>query len=103
MINTEKKSLTPLTNEEQKKHDESTKCHICKKSFLINKSHKFYNKLIEVIDHGHYTGEYRGAAHSICNLTYETQRDTPDFHLLIDELAKEFRSDKKCIHEDKEK
>ena len=112
LINTEKKSLTPLTNEEQKKHDESTKCHICKKSFLINKSHKFYNKLIEVIDHGHYTGEYRGAAHSICNLTYETQRDIPaaiyngsnyDFHLLIDELAKEFRSDKKCIHEDKEK
>ena len=112
LINTEKKSLTPLTNEEQKKHDESTKCHICKKSFLINKSHKFYNKLIEVIDHGHYTGEYKVAAHSICNLTYETQRDIPaaiyngsnyDFHLLIDELAKEFRSDKKCIHEDKEK
>ena len=112
LINTEKKSLTPLTNEEQKKHDESSKCHICKKSFVINKSHKFYNKLIKVIDHGHYTVKYRGAAHSICNLTYETQRDIPvaiyngsncDFHLLIVKLAKEFRSDMKCIPEDKEK
>ena len=73
LINTEKKSLTPLTNEEQKKHDESSICHICKKSFVINKSHKFYNKLIKVIDHGQYTVKYRGAAHSICNLTYETK------------------------------
>ena len=54
----------------------------------------------------------RGAAHSICNLRYSTQRDIPvvihngsnyDFHLLIKELRKEFRPEIQCIPEDKEK
>ena len=59
----------------------------------------------------HYTGKYRSAAHSICNLRYETQQDIPVVthngsnyvHLLITELAKAFRSNMRCIPEDKEK
>ena len=60
----------------------------------------------------HYTGIYRGAAHSICNLRYKTQEDifvvihngsNYGFHLITEELAKEFRSEIHCIPEDKEK
>ena len=48
------------------------------------------------MDHDHYTGKYRGAAHSICNLRYTTQEDIPvvihngsnyDFHLIIELLS----------------
>ena len=54
----------------------------------------------------------RGAAHSICNLRYSTQRDIPvvihngsnyDSHLIIKELAEEFRTEIQCIPEDQEK
>ena len=60
----------------------------------------------KVRDHDHYTGKFRGAAHSICNLRYSVQRDIPvffhngtnyDFNLIINELAKEFRSELQCI------
>ena len=55
---------------------------------------------------------YRGAAHAICNLKYSTQKDIPvvihngsnyDFHLIIKELAKEFREEIHFISDDKEK
>ena len=67
---------------------------------------------MKVMDHDHYTGKYRGAAHSICNLRYKMQEDIPVvihngsnyyFHLIIAELAKEFRSEIHCIPEDKQK
>ena len=47
-------------------------CYICNK--------KFENKYLEdkkyhkVTDNCHYTGEYRGAAHSICNLKQSVTR-----------------------------
>ena len=65
--------------------------------------HKNY---LKVRDHNHYGGIYRGAAHSLCNLRYSTQVDIPvifhngsnyDFNLIITELAKEFRSEMRCI------
>ena len=31
----------------------------------------------KVRDHDHYTGKYRGAAHSICNLRYSNQKVIP--------------------------
>ena len=52
-----------------------------------------------VRDHCHYTGEYRGAAHSICNLKYSAPKKVPivfhnqssyNHHFFIKELAEEF-------------
>ena len=41
---------------------------------IIRKYHK-------VRDHFHYTGKYRGAAHSICNLRYKTTEEITWFHI----------------------
>ena len=80
--------------------ENATYCHICKKVFCDNRKHT------KVCDHDHYTGKYRGAAHSICNLRYSTQKVIPvlfhngsnyDFNLTITELAEEFKSELRCI------
>ena len=92
--------MQPLSKEEQEIYDSSEHCHICKKLFGQAKNHK------KVRDHDHYTGKFRGAAHSICNLRYSTQIHIPvffhngtnhDFNLLIEEFAKEYKSDINCI------
>ena len=55
--------------------------------------------IIKVRDHCHYTGEYRGAAYSICNLKCSVSkgiriafhnRSNYDYHFIIKELAEEF-------------
>ena len=70
---------------------------------------KIYNK---VRDHCHYTGEFRGAARSICNLRYKTPKEiavvfhnfsTYDYHFIIKQLAKEFEGQFKCFGENTEK
>ena len=100
ILNTEVKSMQPLSKEEQKAYDNAKYCHICKKVWGKHKNHK------KVRDHDHYTGKFRGAAHSICNLRYSTQIDAAvifhngsnyDFNLLIEEFAKEYKSDINCI------
>ena len=92
--------MIELTVEEQKEYENATHCHICKNVFGDKKKHR------KVRDHDHYTGKYRGAAHSFCNLHYSTQKDIPvsshngsnyDLNLIITELAKEFRSELQCI------
>ena len=56
-------------------------------------------KYFKIRDHCYYTGEYRGAAHSICNLKYIVPKKNPivsrrnyDYHFIIKELAKEFKT-----------
>ena len=104
--------MTPLTPEQQKKHNDSEECYICNKKFIYNKKNKYYKNLMKVMDHDHYTGKYRVVAHSICNLRYKRQEDISvvmhngsnyDFHLIITQLAKEFRSEIHFIPEDKGK
>ena len=100
ILDTETKSMQPLSKEQQELYDNAKYCHICKKVFGKAKKHK------KVRDHDHYTGKFRGAAHCICNLRYRTQIEMPvffhngtnyDFNLLIEELAKEYNSDISCI------
>ena len=66
----------------------------------------------KVRGHCHYTGKYRGAAHSSCNLRYELPKEIPivshngstdDYHFIIRKLAKEFKGSLECLGEDTEK
>ena len=113
LLDTEEKPMITLTPEQKRFHDNAKRCHICHSKFYskyhIGVKSKNYR---EVRDRDHYTVLYRGAAHSICNLRYSTQRDIPavmingsnyDLHLIIKELAEEFRTEIQCIPEDKEK
>ena len=60
IINGEKKKEIILTNEDYEKSYENQKvCYICEKEFSTDK------KNCKVRDHCHYTGKYRGVAHSI--------------------------------------
>ena len=67
---------------------------------------------VKARDHCHYTGKYRGAAHKICNLMYNTPKEIPvifhngasyDYHFIIKRLAEEFDGDFECSGENKEK
>ena len=90
-------------------HDKAKVSHICKERF----STEFYNeKYHKIRDHCHYTEKYRGAAHAICNLRYNTPREISaiahngsayDYHLIIKELAKEFEGTFECLGENTEK
>ena len=63
-------------------------------------------------DHCHYTGKYRGSAHSICHSTLNVPNELPlifhnssnyDYHFIIKELANEFEGKFECLWENKEK
>ena len=80
--------MIPLTKSQLKEHRRSTKCHICFKQF---------GDKGKVRDHCHYSGQYRGAAQSSCNLRYKIPSYIPvvfhnlagyDAHLFIRELSK---------------
>ena len=80
--------MDPLTKKQWKKYKRSTKCHICYKPFTLGDP--------KVRDHCHYTGLYRGPAHSLCNLRYKIPSYIPvvfhnlsgyDAHLFIRELG----------------
>ena len=67
--------MIPLTDEEIKSCQKQNVCHICKKEFITDKNDKNTFKLYpKVRDHCHYTGKFRGASHSICNLRYKIQK-----------------------------
>ena len=56
------------TNEQQKSYETSKICYICKEKFKGKCAQdKKYRK---VRNNSHYTGEFRIAAHSICNSKY---------------------------------
>ena len=58
--------MIPLTDEETKSYEKQKFCQICKKEFSTDKNNKNTFKLYhKVKDHCHYTGNFRGAAHSI--------------------------------------
>ena len=62
-----------LTSEQQESYENAKICYICKE--------KFENKYLKdkiylcVRDHCHFTGEYRRAPPSICNLKYSVPKE----------------------------
>ena len=94
--------MGPLTKKQWKKYKRSTKCHICYKPFTLRDP--------KVRDHCHYTGLYRGPAHSLCNLRYKIPSYIPvvfhnlsgyNAHLFIRELGGH-ASDMEVITKNKE-
>ena len=96
-----------LTKEEKKSYKKQEACHICQNEFCYDKNDENYTNRNKVKDHCHYTGKYREAAHSKCNLNYEVSKDIPllihnasyDTHFIINHLAKEFKGELNCIGE----
>lgn len=95
------KPMTSLTRIQELDYVNATSCHICKQLLINDK----------VRDHDHITSEYRGAAHSHCNLMYRVCSFIPvvfhnltgyDSHLFIEELAK-YEGHIKVIPKTKEK
>ena len=69
-------------------------------------------KYCKVRDHCHYTGEYRGAANSICNLKYSVPKKIPavfhngsnyDYDFIIKQLAEKFKKQLACLAGNTEK
>ena len=86
-----------LTKEQQESRERAKICYICKEN---NENKCVKDKTCcKVRDHCHYTGEYIGNAHSICNLKYRVPKKIPiafhnasnyDYHVVIKELGEEF-------------
>ena len=111
IINHEKKDIIPLTKEEKESYEKQI-CYICEEEFCTNKNKKEFKQKQKVKDHDHYTGKYRGAAHSICNLRCKVPKEIPvvfhdgstyDYHFIIRQLAKEFKGNFDCLEENTEK
>ena len=105
-----KKKIIPLTKEENKSYKEQETCHIYKEKFCVGKDDENYKRRRKVKDDCHYTGKFRGAAHSKCNLNYKVPKDIPiiihkasyDTHFKINQLAEEFKGEINCIGENME-
>ena len=80
IINFKKKKMKLLTKEQHESYENAKICYICKEKF-VNKYLKD-TKWRKDRDHCHYTGEYKGAAHSICNLKYSVpKKSSIIFHI----------------------
>ena len=89
---------------------------LCKKfkvkNWCIDENEKSELELYhKVNDHCHYTGQFRGTAHNICNLRYKKPKEIPvvahngvfDHHFIIKQLPKEFNGQFECFGENTEK
>ena len=106
--------MTLLTSDDASLYQSQKVCYICKKGFCYDKKQEKKFKLYKKVrDHCHFTGKFRGAAHSICNLRYKVPQEIPvnihngskyDYHFIIKELAEEFKGeDFECLGENTEK
>ena len=110
IINFKMRKMKLLTKEQQESYENAKICYICEEKFEnIYLKDKKYHK---VRDHCHYTGEYRGAAHSICNLKYSVPEkilivfhngSNYGYHFIIKDLAEEFKKQLFCLEEYTEK
>ena len=103
--------MVPLTHKENNFYNEQEMRYICKEKFCVDKDDKDYINRKKVKDHCHYTGKFRGAAHSKCNLIYKVQKEIPiiihnasyDTHFILNQLAIEFKGELNCIGDNMEK
>ena len=98
--------MISLTNKEIKSYEKQKVCCICKEKFCDDRSKK------KVRGHCHYTGKFRGAAHSVCNLRYKVPKEiaivfhngsTYDYYFIIKKSAEEFEGKFECLGENTEK
>ena len=83
------------------------------KRIIADKNNKKeFKQKQKVRDHDHYTGKYRAAAHSNCNLRYKIPREIPvifhngstsDYHFIIKKLAEGFKGNFDCLGGNTEK
>ena len=90
-----------MTHADKKRYRETDVCHICDETIEDNK----------VRDHDHLTGKFRGAAHSLCNISYTEPNFVPvvfhnlsgyDSHLFVKQLGVS-EGDINCIPNNEEK
>ena len=86
--------MIPLTHEENNFCNKQEICYMCKEKFCMDKDDKNYINKRKVKDHCHYTGKFIGAAHNICNLNDNDQKEIP---------VKEFNGELNCIGDNMEK
>ena len=85
------------------KSKKKTSYCICQKEFCYNKNEKMKFKLCKKVrNHCHYTGKFRGAAHSP-NPVKIHNGSKYDYHFIIKELAEEFKGEFECLGENTEK
>lgn len=84
-------------------------CHICSEKFVFEFPVDIAVGERKVRDHSHLTGEFRGAAHSKCNLKFQDSRIIPvvfhnlscyDSHFIIRKLMSTFAGDINIIPND---
>ena len=112
LINYEQKAMIPLTDDEKLSHENQKVCFLCEKEFCVDKTNKKeYKVKCKVRDHCHFTGKYRGVAHSECNLRYKVSKVIPvvfhngstyDNQFVIRQLIKDFKGYFGCISENTE-
>ena len=86
IFNFKKRKKRLLMKEKQESYENAKICYICKENFenIYLKSKKYY----KVRDHCQYTGEFRCAVHSICNLKYSVPKKMPIVHHLYQMMIK---------------
>ena len=104
--------MAPLTHGENNFYDEQEIFYICKGKFCMDEDDENCTNRKKAKDHCHYTGKFRGAVHSFCNLKHETPKEIPiifhngstyDYHFIIKRLAKEFKGYFYCLGKNTEK
>ena len=80
IINCEKKEMILLTDEETKdlSYEAQKVSHICKTEFCTVENEE--NEYKKIRDHWHYTGKFRGATYSTCNLNYKVFKKNSSNH-----------------------
>ena len=97
ITNFKKKNIKLLKIKQQESYENAKICYVCGETFEDNDKNDKKNVKLE--NRCHYTGEYRGAAHSICNLKLRIPKEITaivynesnyDYHSIIKKISEEF-------------